>query len=153
MCSTFNVKCSWDGLHEGTNCSCVWLFWYKHLVAYKYHKLVSWRSLSDLKGEAVLKQTVLWTVLICYHLLVSDTDEASTTRFNPFKESRLCVKPSVLFSPLNCIRVWSKNFSTLWRLDCCLGQGREAVHRRWYTITVSVPLKLLLKVTGCRMRI
>ncbi len=27
VCSTFNVKCSWDGLLEGRNCSCVWSFW------------------------------------------------------------------------------------------------------------------------------
>ncbi len=33
MCSTFNVKCSWDGLLEGRNCSCVWSFWCSELCS------------------------------------------------------------------------------------------------------------------------
>ncbi len=38
VCSTFNVKCSWDGLHEGRNCSCIWSFWCSgvHIVFLKY---------------------------------------------------------------------------------------------------------------------
>ncbi len=27
VCSTFNVKCSWDGLLGERNCFCVWSFW------------------------------------------------------------------------------------------------------------------------------
>ncbi len=33
VCSTFNVKCSWDGLLEGGNCSCVWSFWCSELCS------------------------------------------------------------------------------------------------------------------------
>ncbi len=32
MCSTFNVKCLWDGLPEVRNCSCVWSFWCSELM-------------------------------------------------------------------------------------------------------------------------
>ncbi len=31
VCSMFNVKCSWDGLLEGRNRSCVWSFWCSEL--------------------------------------------------------------------------------------------------------------------------
>ncbi len=27
VCSTFSIKCSWDGELEGRNCFCVWSFW------------------------------------------------------------------------------------------------------------------------------
>ncbi len=31
VCSTFNVKCSWDGKLGGRNCSCAWSFWCSEL--------------------------------------------------------------------------------------------------------------------------
>ncbi len=31
VCSSFNVRSSWDGLHEGRNC--VWLFWFSELCS------------------------------------------------------------------------------------------------------------------------
>ncbi len=33
MCSIIIVKCSWDGLPEGRNCSCVWSFWCSQLCS------------------------------------------------------------------------------------------------------------------------
>ncbi len=33
VCSMFNVKCSWDGLLEGRNRSCVWSFWCSELCS------------------------------------------------------------------------------------------------------------------------
>ncbi len=33
MCSTIIVWCSWDGLPEGRNCSCVWSFWCSELCS------------------------------------------------------------------------------------------------------------------------
>ncbi len=36
VCSMVNVKCSWDGLLGGRNCSCVWLFWCSELCSVDY---------------------------------------------------------------------------------------------------------------------
>ncbi len=33
MCTIIIVKCSWDGLLEGRNCSCVWPFWCSELCS------------------------------------------------------------------------------------------------------------------------
>ncbi len=46
VCSTFNVKCSWDGLHEGRNCSCIWSFWFSGVHIWE---VAAFLSCSDTK--------------------------------------------------------------------------------------------------------
>jgi len=50
VCSTFNVKCSWDGLLEGRNCSCVWLFWCSELCKVDQTVTVQRGSVLDVRG-------------------------------------------------------------------------------------------------------
>ncbi len=50
MCSTFNVKCSWDGLPEGRNCFCVWSFWCSALCSVDQMVTVQRGSVLDVRG-------------------------------------------------------------------------------------------------------
>ncbi len=49
MCSTF-VKCSWDGLLGGRNCSCVWSFWCSELCSVNQMAAVQRGSVLDVRG-------------------------------------------------------------------------------------------------------
>ncbi len=50
VCSTFNVKCSWDGLPEGRNCSCVWSFWCSELCSVDQTVTVQRGSVLNVRG-------------------------------------------------------------------------------------------------------
>ncbi len=50
VCSMFNVKCSWDGLLEGRNCSCVWSFWCSELCSVDQMVTVQRGSVLDVRG-------------------------------------------------------------------------------------------------------
>ncbi len=50
MCTIIGVKCSWDGLLEGRNCSCVWSFWYSELCSIGQTVTVQRGSVLDVRG-------------------------------------------------------------------------------------------------------
>ncbi len=50
MCSTFNVKCWWDGLLGEINCLCVWSFWCSELCSVDQTVIVQSRSVLDVMG-------------------------------------------------------------------------------------------------------
>ncbi len=50
MCTIIIVKCSWDGLLEGRNCSCVWLFWCSELYSVDQTVTVQRGSVLDVRG-------------------------------------------------------------------------------------------------------
>ncbi len=50
VCSTFNVKCSWDGLPEGRNCSCVWSLWCSELCSVDQTVTVQRGCVVDVRG-------------------------------------------------------------------------------------------------------
>ncbi len=54
VCATFYVKCSWDGLHEGRNCSCIWLFWCSELCIVDQTVTVQRRSVLDVRVHVIL---------------------------------------------------------------------------------------------------
>ncbi len=50
MCAIIIVKCSWDGLPEGRNCSCVWSFWCSELCSVDQTVTVQRESVLDERG-------------------------------------------------------------------------------------------------------
>ncbi len=46
----FNVKCSWDGLLGGRNCSCVWSFWCSELCSVDQTVTVQRENVLDVRG-------------------------------------------------------------------------------------------------------
>ncbi len=54
MCSILIVKCSWDGLPEGRNCSCVWSFWCSELCSVDQTVTVQRGSVLDVIFPALL---------------------------------------------------------------------------------------------------
>ncbi len=50
VCSTFNVRCSWDGLLGERNCSCVWSFWCSELCSVNQTVTVQRGSVLDVRG-------------------------------------------------------------------------------------------------------
>ncbi len=50
VCSTFHVKCSWDGLLGVRNCSCVWSFWFSELCSVDQAVTVQRGSVLDVRG-------------------------------------------------------------------------------------------------------
>ncbi len=52
VCSTFNIECSWDGLPEGRNCFCVWLFWCSELCSVDQTVTVQRGSVLDVRVQS-----------------------------------------------------------------------------------------------------
>ncbi len=65
-CSTFIVKCPWDGLLEGRNCSCAWLFLCSDLCNVNQMATVQRGSVLDVRGPAWFCQPFcsLWTSIV-----------------------------------------------------------------------------------------
>ncbi len=106
VCSTFNVKCSWDGLLGGRNCSCVWSFWCSDFCSI---------AQTDQTQEQYIKQTlrnVCWTrqLLTCRRWIqwwqsrtvsaapvagwTSSAGEGSTVSAGPFSQCTQCDCPT-----------------------------------------------------------
>ncbi len=62
--STFIVKCSWDGLPEGNNCSCVWSFWCSELCSVDQMVTVQRGSVLDVRGPEWFCQRSLSRVIL-----------------------------------------------------------------------------------------
>ncbi len=60
MCSTIIVWCSWDGLPEGRNCSCVWSFWCSELCSIDQNS--SKRECAGREGSRVILSALLLTL-------------------------------------------------------------------------------------------
>ncbi len=58
MCTIIIVKCSWDGLPEGRNCSCVWSFWCSELCSGNSSK----RECTGCEGSRVILPALFLTL-------------------------------------------------------------------------------------------
>ncbi len=61
VCSTFNVKCSWEGLPEGRNCFCLWSFWCSELCSVDQAVAVQ-RECAGFEGSGVILPALLLTL-------------------------------------------------------------------------------------------
>ncbi len=55
-------KCSWDGLPEGRNCSCVWPFWCSEIWSIDQTATVQRGSVLDVRGPEWFCQTLFLTL-------------------------------------------------------------------------------------------
>ncbi len=61
----FNVKCSWDGLPEGRNCSCVWSFWCSELCSVDQAVTVQRESVLGVRGQSDFAQFQWYVKDLC----------------------------------------------------------------------------------------
>ncbi len=87
VCSTFNVKCSWDGLLEGRNCFCVWLLWCSELCSVDQTATVQRRSVLDVRGPEWFCQPLfsLWDDALCsfYDASLNTSSRALSSEYGP----------------------------------------------------------------------